>query len=466
MAANKTIGGINVTITATTDKFAKGITQCRKLTTSFGSSVKGLVFNLKTLGAALAVGGITKMVANQYTAIDALEELSQKTGVTTDKLAGLQLAARNAGVDNALLERSLVKLNNAFGMTGDKALEKWIVDTSKLTTQQEKLTAATEMFGAKGSSMVRFLNGGVGALKEAQKAAEMTGMAITQVEATAVASLMQSFDDLKDRAIGTFRQMAVASAPYVSAITGGINNAIDAAGGGKGIGKFIADVLVEMAKNVVDIVQAMGDSGAMAFYAMQQMVVGFRSSAVGKAMGVGYGSGLAEARAQGGLDRSYKETKEFINRPRWSKGIDKLASDAMAAAAKAIEDNSTKDLMAKALGWADTGRNAFNFAKDKGPGLLGQFSQLKSNGLGNLVEGFFGLGGPGNKLAAMAGSQRPSLAFAESGSVESYRQQAAIRRQSENIAKSQLGVQKEMLAELRAQGRNAIVLEPANLGRG
>ena len=47
-----------VSITATTEKFAKGITQCRKLTTGFGSSIKGLVFNLKTLGAALAIGGV------------------------------------------------------------------------------------------------------------------------------------------------------------------------------------------------------------------------------------------------------------------------------------------------------------------------------------------------------------------------------------------------------------------------
>jgi hypothetical protein len=126
MAANKTIGGINVTITATTDRFQKNLTAARRMIGAFTKSIKGLVFNLKTLGVALAVGGLTKLVANQFEAINALKDLADKTGVSTDKLAGLQLAAEEAGISNTLLEKSLVKLNNEMGMAGDVALREWI----------------------------------------------------------------------------------------------------------------------------------------------------------------------------------------------------------------------------------------------------------------------------------------------------------------------------------------------------
>lgn len=455
MAANKTIGGINVTITASTEKFVKSMATARRNIATFQKSVGGLVFNLKTLGAALAVGGVTKMVSDQYKAVDSLEELSQKTGVTTDKLAGLQLAARNAGVDNALLEKSLVKLNSAFGMQGDKALEKWITDTSKLTTQQERLAAATEMFGSKGSSMVRFLNGGVGALREAQKAANDTGLAITQIEATAVANLMQSFDDLRDRTIGVFRQMAVASAPFVDAMVQSVNGMIDGAGGGKGVGKFIVDVLVHMSKSVIDLIQKMVDLGAMAFHGLQALVVQFRSSAAAGAMGLGYESAGAELMAKGGLAKSYDRTKEFINQPRWSAGIDKLVADATAAAAKAVAD-----------------------AALKGPGLFdGIIGDAKRFGMGSMQswmgagQGLWAAASGGLQRMSMAAGayqpaamgRRPALSFAESGSVESYRQQAAIRRQGDDVPRKQLKTQERMV-DLLKDIRGEISLPEANLG--
>lgn len=455
MAANKTIGGINVTITASTEKFVKGMAAARRNIASFQQATKGLVFNLKTLGAALAVGGVSKAIADQFKAVDALEELSQKTGVQTDKLAGLQLAARNAGVDNALLEKSLVKLNSAFGMQGDKALEKWITDTSKLTTQQERLAAATEMFGSKGSSMVRFLNGGVGALREAQKAANDTGLAITQIEATAVANLMQSFDNLRDRTIGVFRQMAVASAPFVDAMVQSVNGMIDGAGGGKGVGKFIADVLVHMAKSVVDLIQEMTNLAAIAFHGLQTMVVEFRSSIAGKAMGVGYSSAGAELMARGGLAKNYDKVETYINRPKWSAGIDKMVADATAAAAKAVADSALKGpglldglgeamkkyAMGSAQSWKGAGMNLWGAAS-------GRFMEMAQ------AAGAY-------KPPSMA--QRPALAFAESGSVESYRQQAAIRKQGEDISKKSLRVQERMEGHL-ADMKGMLNFPAANLG--
>lgn len=459
MAANKTIGGINVTITATTDKFVKGISQARKLIGGMVSSVKGLIFNMKTLGGVLAAGMFTKLVADQFDAINSLKDLSDKTGVSTDKLAGLQLAAEEAGIPMTLLEKSLTTLNNKMGMAGDQALRVWIEKTSKLATQQEKLAAATEMFGAKGASMVRFLNGGTAALDEAQKAAEAMGLAVSQDVAIGVDRASESFARFKMSVTGIFRSLAGEIAPFIELLSIKAQAFVASNGGGKGMGTFIADVIVEMAKNVVSIVQSMGDSAAMAFYAMQQMVVGFRSSAVGKAMGVGYGSQLAESRAQGGLDRSYASTKEFINRPRWAdslqKSIDNLRKQSADAAAAWKASQGSVGLLDGIL----------TDAKKFGSGSLESWMGAGKGLFGAASGGFMKMAMEAGAMKPKAAGQTPALSFAQSGSVESYRQQAAIRRQSENIAKKQLNVQEQIRDGI--DGLAGLLNFPvANLGKG
>lgn len=60
-------------------------------------------------------------------------------------------------------------------------------------------------------------------------------------------------------------------------------------------------------------------------------------------------------------------------------------------------------------------------------------------------------------------TERSSLSFAESGTVESYRQQAAIRKQSNQIEQKQLSAQQTMVAELKEINRKTIALQPMNL---
>ena len=143
MAANKTIGGINVTITATVDKFQKAIGAAQRMLTGFGKAIARTVFSLKGLAAAmtggLTIAGLTKLTTGAMQQIDALGELSDKLGVSTDKLAGLQLAAEEAGIASSTLERALTTLSEKTGTSADRALRKWIEDTSKLSSQSEKL---------------------------------------------------------------------------------------------------------------------------------------------------------------------------------------------------------------------------------------------------------------------------------------------------------------------------------------
>lgn len=458
MAANKTIGGINVTITATTEKFAKGISQARKLTTSFGSSLKGLVFNLKTLGGVLAAGVFTKMVSDQFDAINGLKDMSDKTGVSTDKLAGLQLAAEEAGISNELLERSLVKLNNEMGMAGDQALRAWIEKTSKLSTQQEKLAAATEMFGAKGSSMVRFLNGGTAALDEAQKAAESMGLAVSQDVAIGVDRASESFARFKMSVTGIFRSLAGEIAPFIELLSVKAQSFIASNGGGKGMGTFIADVIVEMAKNVADSINWMVGKVVQLVGEAMKFIHEWRKTSPAEVLGFGFKNN----KDRGASFMSYAgvlgQSNKILGRPP-SKDIQTFIDEARKQSAEAAKK------WKESLGSVGLFDGILADAKKFGSGSLESWMGAGKGLFGAASGGFMKMAMEAGAMKPKAAGQTPALSFAESGSVESYRQQAAIRRQSENIAKKQLNVQEQIRDGI--DGLAGLLNFPvANLGKG
>lgn len=438
MAANKNIGGINVTITATIEKFQKNLTAARRMIGTFTKSITGLVFNLKTLGAALATGAFAKLVADQFKAVEALEDLSNKTGVSTDKLAGLQLAAEEAGVSNMLLEKSLTTLNNKMGMAGDRALRVWIEQTSKLATQQEKLAAATEMFGSKGASMVRFLNGGTAALEEAQKAAESMGLAVTQDLAIGIGRASDAFARFKMSVTGIFRSLAAEIAPFIELLSIKAQAFIANNGGGKGIGSFIATVIVEMAKNVVDLIQSMVGGVLSMIAEMHGLVMNFRLNDMASQLGLGYQTKQEAIDASTNWVMAMRRAEAFSAGPKWSAGLqgnlDTFRKQSEEAAAQWRESVGVTGLLDGILGDAKKfGMGSLESLKGAGLGLWGAASG-----------GFMKMAMEAGAMKPGARGRAPALSFAESGSVESYRQQAAIRKQGDDIAKKQLGVQQQI----------------------
>ena len=458
MAANKTIGGINVTITATTDKFVKGITQARKLIGGMVSSVKGLIFNMKTLGGVLAAGMFTKLVADQFDAINSLKDLSDKTGVSTDKLAGLQLAAEEAGIPMTLLEKSLTTLNNKMGMAGDQALRVWIEKTSKLATQQEKLAAATEMFGAKGASMVRFLNGGVEALDEQQKAAEALGLAITQEVAIGVDRATESFGRFKKAVAGIFRSLAGEIAPFIELLSVKATAFITSNGGGKGMGTFIADVIVEMAKNVADSINWMVGKVVGLVGEAMKFIHEWRKTSPAEVLGFGFKNN----KDRGASFMSYAgvlgESNKILGKPP-SKAIQEFIDQAKKQSAEA------------AAQWK---------ASQGSVGLLdGIIADAKKFGMGSLEswkgagKGLFGAASGGfMKMAMDAGAFRPditrpavqSLSAQDPLSREGNSQRVrSLSQNGQKIAQQQLQTQKNSERHLKKIADNQVAFAPMGI---
>src|SRR3990167_10174527 len=76
----------------------------------------------RRIAGGLTVAAFGAWIKNALDAADAANKLTQKTGIATEDLAGLQLAYRQAGVDSVQFERSMVKLSEAV-VKGNLGLE-------------------------------------------------------------------------------------------------------------------------------------------------------------------------------------------------------------------------------------------------------------------------------------------------------------------------------------------------------
>lgn len=467
MAASKTIGGINVAISATTDKFIKGVKLARRTLLSFGKAVKNFIFSMKGLAVVLAGSAFVKFTADQFDSIAALGDLSDKLGISTEKLAGFQLAAAEAGIANTVLERSLTTLG-AKGLT----LEKWIENTAKLTTHQEKLAASVEMFGVRGASMVRFLNVGSEGLKEAQRAAESLGLALDRKTVAGVDRAGEAFARFKMAVSGIFRSLAAEIAPFVEVLSNKAFDLLAKSGAGKSIGKGISDAIIWMAKQVADGIQKMV-SAVLNFAADgQELFFKLRNSRFGQSLGINQSNSDAAATANSIFDARTRAMKFDSQKP-WSMGIDSAIADARKKAAEqaALLPGSGRSLFSRgrdALGGLFTGPTAGN-AKDFGGQLIqGVVQGIRSvPGLNNQAQ-WAGMMFQGNNFKGMTGAGFRSLSAQDPLSREGNAQRVRSLAQNDmqKIGRKQLDEQKKTRVAVEKIAANQPNRGPANLAGG
>jgi hypothetical protein len=239
----KTIGGINVVISATTDKFSKGVGKARGVLSSFTKSISKTQAALGVFGVALSAGAVARGLTNTINKIADLSEASKRMGISTEVLGGLQLAAEEAGVSTSQLEKATVLMVRASARAAEgagriadtyerlglnaKALHAMAPDQqlamiaggiSGLSTHQEKLNAATQIFGKGASSMLGLLEKYPSRLAEATEAAKAMGLVIKDEIAAQIESAVDSMGRFK-KALGGFGTAVVTqNADKISAV--------------------------------------------------------------------------------------------------------------------------------------------------------------------------------------------------------------------------------------------------------
>lgn len=224
------------------DQASPGIKNLQGLT---GEFLGGLVAGAAAAAAAfVSVQAVFQGFADSIARADALDDLSEKTGIATEKLGELSYAAKVAGGKNVNdLANAFKFLTKSMARTGEEsskqaeAFEEIGVsatdasgkmrDTDEvfgdiadkfqgLADGPEKAALALKLFGGAGTEMIPILNKGREGLAELKKEAEELGLIIPAEQAKAAGDFGDNLERVGSIAEGLFNTMSGALLPAMN----------------------------------------------------------------------------------------------------------------------------------------------------------------------------------------------------------------------------------------------------------
>ena len=289
-AVNKSERGVDK-LAKTKERLAKA---AKKIAGGIGVAVKR-VAQLGAVAAGAAVAGLSALTAKGLQNVDMLKKTADKIGVTTEALAGLQLAAEQTGVANTTLDKALIRLGKSvgdakYGLTTAKyafeqlglswqELEKLAPDEQfkkvaeamkGVEHQSDRLKIAQDLLGGKGVALLNTMKLGAAGLEDYQKKAEVLGLTVSGPAAAGVESFNDSLDLVKKTVKGAANQLAVSLAPALQLVTDWFYKMLESAGGIKGVFEIATTALRNFVnsplfKNIVDLVVIVIDTVKIVF---------------------------------------------------------------------------------------------------------------------------------------------------------------------------------------------------------
>lgn len=246
-----TVGSLGWALFADSFGFTAGTNKARRGAKDLRGELGGLktaVGNLNSVlgglgitltGAAIA-GGLKSMIGGSMEAMDNMAKLSDRLGVTTESLTGLQHAASLAGVDGDQFASSLDKMTKTLGdlrtkggegvktlakfgldvnslsaMSPDQAFLKIADAVARIQSPMERATLATTLFGRQGQELLNTLMQGSEALREQVAEAEQLGISYSRVDAAKIEEANDAWDKMKSAVRGVANEIAIGLAPAI-----------------------------------------------------------------------------------------------------------------------------------------------------------------------------------------------------------------------------------------------------------
>jgi hypothetical protein len=246
---------LNFILSASANGFTSGLQKAERAIKSVAKQGKAVAGELNTaIGGALtgigtaavgaAVGGLALMVRLGLNSADELQKLSQNLGLTTDKLAGLQWAAKLANVSNETLTSGLTKMSVTIGkaaqgskgaaealaklgLSGQELMAnspdqnlKIIADRLKnVSTYSERAAIMTEIFGkSAGPELAALLADGGDALQAAADEAAAFGFNLSQIDAERLNIVNDNLDRTQMALTAVSQQVAIGLSPLLDIV--------------------------------------------------------------------------------------------------------------------------------------------------------------------------------------------------------------------------------------------------------
>jgi hypothetical protein len=296
--ANSTIANLNVKLLANISGFTSSMASATKPLVGFAGSVVSTSAKIGGLVSAITglvgAGSLAVLVHQSMEAIDVNAKLSDRLGIATDKLVGLQYAGDLAGVSAEDLTTSFEKLLKNLAEAATKggpareALSAIGLDAKTLANESpdqafkeiadglvsihnpaQRAQVAMALFGKSGQSLEPLLMSGAQGIAAAQAEAEKLGLTYDRVSAAKIEAANDSWTRVKAVITGVGNQLAIGLAPYLDAVE---TKLVSVATTGGGIGPKVGGAVEWVAKAIATAADY-AELLPMAFY-------GFRAAAL------------------------------------------------------------------------------------------------------------------------------------------------------------------------------------------
>lgn len=199
------------------------------------------------LGVVLSAGAMVAYVGSAIDAADATSKLAQSVGLSTEQVAGLQLAYGQSGLEQTRMVESLAKLTQA-AVTGNEAFDalgisvrnsdgsfrttrELLADVAERFQNMEDGTAKTalamKLFGETGGQLIPLLNGGAEGLQYFDDAATRLGLTISDKTAKEAEKFNDTLDLMTQGAKGVSLQVAAELLPTMNDLAGSLLTAFN-----------------------------------------------------------------------------------------------------------------------------------------------------------------------------------------------------------------------------------------------
>lgn len=214
--------------------------------TDTAKSVNGVLANL---GVAVSVAGLTAMVKSAIDTGDALDEMSQRVGVSVETLSVWKPAAEQSGVSGESFEKGLRKLSTTMleAATGSedaargfsavgvefknqdgtlRATDQVLLDLAErfkaMPDGAEKTALAVQLFGKSGAELIPFLNQGRDGINELAAEMQALGVQMSSETAAQAGNFNDALDKLKLATTSIGKQIIASLLPALNDMAGGM----------------------------------------------------------------------------------------------------------------------------------------------------------------------------------------------------------------------------------------------------
>jgi hypothetical protein len=261
-------GTVNIKLRAETAAFEAGM---KKVSAGL-SGLQSSLNLVKGVAAGFLAWKATDFVRGQMDAIDVTAKLSDRLGLTTERMVGLQHAGELAGVGAETIAGTMEKMAKNLSEVGAPAkavedslaaMKLTMADMRGLSPDQQfmkiadglnnvagagqRTAVAMGVFGKSGAQMLPMLADGSKGLQQMQDDAKALGLTFSRVDAFKVEQANDALTRVGALFTGVFRSAAIEISPIIEGIATAFIDSANAAGG---FGDVAYDALEWVAKGV------------------------------------------------------------------------------------------------------------------------------------------------------------------------------------------------------------------------